>query len=240
MESTCNTNSSIVDNTLINPNISQKGKLNFHVGGPNCTTTLSNIMNSPTNQTTSESQMSTKTSTSPTLNEDSQHRMTVNSNTINDIFPNNINVTKSPTSETRQPKMHGDLQRKLTSTINPSCSPPNTMQTKSIETVHNNHENESLSSPDPKCKNIINASKTYHPHKYESIKLNSKAQCVSFSLDKISYHAIPSSKKDNEIFTYKDALIHSRAFPHNLQSQDKSRKMWNTLSILKRSRKLVA
>jgi len=104
-------------------------------------------------------------------------------------------------------------------------------------TIQNdNHKNDSLNNPDPKRTDTINESKTYHPRKYESIKLNSKAQCVSFSLDKISYHPIPSSKNDNEIFTYKDALTHSRTLSHNLQPQDKSRKMWNTLSILKRSK----
>jgi len=180
------TASSSINDNLTNSITPQDGKLNFHVEEHNRTTTAPYPMESSSNP--NNHMVSTQTSTSTHPNENSQHRKTITSNTIQ----------------------------------------------------NDNHQNESLINPQPKCTDTTNASKTYHPRKYESIKLNSKAQCVSFSLDKISYHPIPSSKGENEIFTYKDALTRSRAFPPNLKIQDKSRKMWNTLSILKRSNRLVA
>ena len=228
---TCDTNSSNINDTQPTSNNPQNEDLNFHVEEHNRKTTAP--YESLINQIKSKHQMSTNTSNSTQSNKTS----------------NNVNLIKSKIPDKSEHNMHEKLHQKETSHMNPNGNPLN------------NHENETMIRPEDiqekktlipvntpfsgthfqsKLENNINASKTYHPRKYESIKLNSKAQCVSFSLDKISYHPIPSSKGTNEIFTYKDALTSSRAFQPNLKLHDKSRKMWNTSSILKRSSRLAA
>jgi len=185
----------------------------------------------------------------------------IESNYDTDLSSVNESINNSVTPQNGKLNFHVEEHNRKTtapydmaSSINPNnhmstttstSTPPNgdspNQNRKVSNTIQNDtHTNASSISPDPKRTDTIDAFKTYHSaRKYESIKLNSKAQCVSFSLDKISYHPIPSSKGENEIFTYKDALTSSRAFSHNLKLQDKSRKMWNTLSILKRSNRLV-
>jgi len=202
-------------NTIVTPPF-PPNKLDYHDVGQICDTVSSNINDTPS-----------------TLNTPQNGKLNFH------VEEHNRKTTAPyPTESLINPNNHMSTQ---TST---STHPNGTSQHHNIKTSNtirdDNHQNEPLISPNPKRTATTDASKTYHPRKYESIKLNSKAQCVSFLLDKISYHPIPSSKTDNEIFTYKNALTGSRAFSPNFKLQDKSRKMWNTLSILKRSKRLVA
>jgi len=104
------------DKTLTNPNISQNGELNIHEGGPNCNTTLSNIMYNPINQTTSKNQMSTKfnslqhtTMNKPTTNNNGQIRSQVKSNNMQHLVNGDfIAPHLDPTQYQKSKKENGD------------------------------------------------------------------------------------------------------------------------------------
>jgi len=121
-------------------------------------------------------------------------------------------MAKSNISNKCQSRVRGDLQQKLTKyNVNSDCNSPGLLSNTENIKPEDIQGKETLSSSNttiPETPSHLNkimidgkTTKTYHPRKYESIKLNSKAQCVSFSLDKILFHPIPSSKDKNEIFT---------------------------------------